>query len=88
MSRFEFERIDLAVTSLLANQLVALVSEHARHQWQRADVPGRSMSVFRYVQTFNLLYCYRQVAVSKVGSAIAVFRLVDNIMLSRLQIVH
>ena len=40
------------------------------------------------LQTFNLLYCYRQLTVSVVISAITVFRLVDNHMPSLLQIVH
>ena len=38
VSRFEFARIDLAVTSLLANQPVASESEHAHDQCQRAAV--------------------------------------------------
>ena len=39
-------------------------------------------------QTFNWIYCYRQFAVGMVDSAIAVFRLVDNILSSSIQIVH
>ena len=39
------------------------------------------------LQTLNLLYCYRQLTVCVVVSAIAVFRLVDNLMPGRLQIV-
>ena len=41
-------------------------------------------------QTFNWLYCYRQLALAVriVISAIAVFRLVGNILSSSLQIVH
>ena len=38
VSRFEFERIDLAITSLLANQPVASESERARDQCQSAPV--------------------------------------------------
>ena len=38
VSRFEFERIDRAITSLLANQPVALESECARDQCQSAVV--------------------------------------------------
>ena len=37
-SRFEFKRIDLAITSLLSNQPVALESERARDQCQSAAV--------------------------------------------------
>ena len=33
VSRFEFERIDLAMASLLANQPVVSESERARDQW-------------------------------------------------------
>ena len=40
------------------------------------------------LQTFNFIHCHRQVTVSKIVSAIAVFRLVDNLMPSHLQIVH
>ena len=46
-SRFEFERIDLAITSLLSNQPVALESERARDQCQSAAVTRRSNLVFR-----------------------------------------
>ena len=38
MSRFEFERIDLAVTSLMANRPVASEPEHACDQCQRVAV--------------------------------------------------
>ena len=37
VSRFEFERIDLAIASLLANQPVASDSERARDQCQRCQ---------------------------------------------------
>ena len=44
------------------------------------------------LKTFNLMYCYRELTVNMVVSAIAVFRLVDNILSSILhyyrQIVH
>ena len=38
LSRFEFERIDLAITSLLANQPAASKSERARDQRQSSAV--------------------------------------------------
>ena len=38
VSRFEFEQIDLAITSVLANQPVASESERARDQYQSAAV--------------------------------------------------
>ena len=41
-----------------------------------------------HLQIFYLLYCDRQLTVSIVVSAIAVFRLVDNLVPSCLQIVH
>ena len=42
-----------------------------------------------HLQTFNWLYCYRQLTVSTVVSAIAVFTLVDNLnMPSRLHFVQ
>ena len=41
MSRFEFEQIDLAVTSPLANQPVASESERSRDQCQSVAVTGR-----------------------------------------------
>ena len=45
MSRFEFERIDLSITSLLANQQFASKSERARDQCQSAGVtPPVNMS--------------------------------------------
>ena len=49
VSRFEFERIDLAITSLLGNQLVASESEHTRDQCQMCShaCPRRSNLVFR-----------------------------------------
>ena len=59
MSRFEFEQIDLAITSLLANQLRS-------HRCRNAHV----------------------ISVSIVVTAVAIFRLVDNLMPSLIQIVH
>ena len=41
VSRFEFERIELAITLQLANQPVALESETARDQCQSAAVTPR-----------------------------------------------
>ena len=38
VSRFEFERIDLAITSLMANQPVASEQEHTRDQCKSAAV--------------------------------------------------
>ena len=62
MSRFEFERIDLAMTSLLDNQPVALESEPANDQCQNASVTTwinltvsivvSAMAVFRLVDNF------------------------------------
>ena len=48
MSRFQFERIDLAIASLLANQPVASESEHAHDQCQSAAATLRvNLSFFR-----------------------------------------
>ena len=91
LSRFEFDRIDLAITSLWANQPVASESERARDQCQRAAVTPAGQSQFfvpvSCLQTY-LLFCEIQLTVSIVVSVIAVFRLVDNFMHSRRQIIH
>ena len=44
VSRFEFERIDLAIASLLANQVVTSESEHAGDQCQNTSVTSPVMS--------------------------------------------
>ena len=84
MSRFEFERIDLAITSPLTNHPHVIgVKVQLWPRW--------SIWVFvpvSHLQPFNWLYSYRQLTVSIVVSGEAVFRLVDNLMPSRLQIVH
>ena len=70
MSRFEFERIDLAMASLLANELVASDSERAYDQSQ-SEATGQSelfVPVSRHRIYFNLLY--RQLTVNIVVSAI------------------
>ena len=78
VSRFEFTWIDLAVTSLLANQPIASESKRARDRCQRTAVTPQ----------VNLSFRSRQLTVSVVVSAIFVFRLVDSILSSSLHIVH
>ncbi len=50
------------------------------------DPAGQSEFFVRALRlnTFNLIYCYRELIVGIVVAAIAVFRLVDNIMSSSL----
>ena len=86
-SRFEFTCIDIAVTSLLANQPLASESERPRDQCLRA---GQSAFFVRvtHPQTFSSLYCCRQLTVSIVISAIFVIRLVDSILSGSLHIVR
>ena len=56
MSRFEFEQIDLGITSPLANQPVALKSERASDQRQSAAVTRRSTWVFHsYLSSTDLI---------------------------------
>ncbi len=54
------------------------------------DPAGQSEFFVRVLRlkTFNWMYCYREFIVGIVVSAIAVFRLVDYILSSSLQIVH
>ena len=80
--------IDLAVTSLLANQLIA--SESGRTHDQRLCAAGQSeFFVYKCLVSpdiyFTVLYCCRQLTVVP---AIFVFRLVDSILSSSLHIVH
>ena len=49
VSRFEIERIDLAITSLLANQPVASESERARDQCQSAAVTPAVNASFSFL---------------------------------------
>ena len=49
VSRFEFTWIDLAVTSLLANQPVASESVRARDQWELAAMTPRVNLSFSFV---------------------------------------
>ncbi len=49
VSRFEFTLIDLAVTSLLANQPVASESVRARDQWELAAMTPRVNLSFSFV---------------------------------------
>ena len=81
MSRFEFERVDLAATSTPAHVISVKYSHDPAGQYE-FFVP-----VLR-LQTFKLRYCCGQLPVSTVVSAVAVFRLVDTLTPSRLQIVH
>ena len=88
MSRFEFERINLAMTSPLANhnQPGASESEPARDQCQTAAVTSLVNLTFPLLSPVSrhliLCYCYRQRTVSIVVSAMAVFRLVDNLIIT------
>ena len=86
----QFDRIDLAFTSLLANHLVASESEPAHDQCQSA--PGTPLvnlscsflsHVSRHLLDFIAIWTAN---VSIVVSAIAVFRLVDNLMPSHLRL--
>ena len=89
VSRFEFERIDIANTLQLANQPIASESERACDQCQSTAVTPRVCLSCSFLSCiFNWLYCYRQLTVSIGVSAVGVFRLVGDIMPSRLHIVH
>ena len=79
MSWYEFERINLSMTSLLANQPVASDPECARDLCRSAAV---TMSVI-----VNLSFSFLS-RVSIVVSGIAIFRMVDNLIPGRLQIGH
>ena len=81
VSRFEFTWIDLAVTSLLANQPVASESSRARYQCLHAAVtlPVNLSFSFASRVSRHLIYfiaVHRQLTVSIVVSAIFVFILV------------
>ena len=90
------QRIKLATTSHeLANGQSARRVGVAMRTWSRSqcsrDPTWVNLSFFvptSLLQISNRLYSYRQLAVQIVVSAIAVFRLVDNISSSSLQIVH
>ena len=89
VSRFGFEQIDLATTSLLANQPVTSESRDKCQKCSRyPDGRSRLFVPVSHLQTFNCLYCYRQPTVSIVVSAIAIFRLIGNIMPSCLPFVY
>ena len=79
------QQIELAITSLLANQPVASESERGHDQCQSAAVT-HGCRVSRHL--IHFIAIDRALTISIVVSAIAVFRLVDNLMPSRLQIVH
>ena len=85
-----FERFDLIeIASLLANQPVASKSERARDQCRSATVtPPVNLSYSFLSPHISCLYCYRQLTVSLVVTATAIFRRVDNNMPNRLQLVH
>ena len=80
VSWLEFERIDLAIISLLANQPVA--SESERDQCQSAGVTPPVNLSFSFPSRIS------QLTVSVVVSAIATFRLVDHMVPTLFQIVH
>ena len=87
VSRFEFvpDRPCYYVSDLTTGLLARHVSFGT--QCQSAAAPRRSS--FSFLTRVSRLSCYRQlVTVGIVVSAIAGFRLVDNLMPSRLQIVH
>ena len=56
VSRFEFERIDLAIASLMANQRVESESERALDQCQNAAVtlPVNLSFSFRYLESQDI----------------------------------
>ena len=87
-------QIDLAITSLLPNQPAASEAEHARDQCQSAAVsPPANLSFRPCLASPNILFTLlwqrtnSQYSCISPVSAIAVFRLVDNIVPSCLQIV-
>ena len=67
MSWFEFERIDLAITSILANQLVASESERARDHCQ-SDAYGQSEFFVQSFSDWLTILC------------LAVFRLITDVI--------
>ena len=85
--------IDLAVTSPLAIQSVGSESRRARDQWQRPAVTSQVNLSFSFVSRVHIHFIYfiavdMQLTVRIVVSAIAVFRMVDSILSSSLQIVY
>ena len=89
MSRFASEWIALSITSLLANHPVVSELACARNQCQSAAMTSPvNLSFFLSSISRHWLYCYRQLAVSIVVSAIVFLVLVDNLMPCHLQIVQ
>ena len=87
VSRFEFTWIDPAVTSPLANQPVASESERARDQSQCAGVTPQVNLSFSFVSCVSkhlIEFIAIELIIGIVVSAIAVFRMVDNILSSSL----
>ena len=86
-------RIELAITSvssLLANQLVASESQRARDHGQSAVVTPRVNLSLSFLSRFArpVIDSYRQLAVRIVVSTVSAFRRANNLLSSRIQIVH
>ena len=100
--KLSLQRIELAITSvssLLANQLTAPESQRARDHGQSAVVTPQVKRSFAFLSRFSRhlidfipIYIHIQLAVQAVtvvsAMYIVVFRLVDNLLSSSLQIVH
>ena len=87
------QRIELAIASVsspLANQLVASESQSAHDHGQSAVVTLQVNLTFSFLSRFSII-SFPQIASSPdscLRHIIAVFRLVDNVLSSSLQIVH